>query len=73
MPSITVKELKLLESDGRLKVSFTIHQDTETPYQLDIPVLITTKYIQINKTITASYLFGIRTVNFVPTLSSLLI
>lgn len=54
LPSITAQKIALSEKDGVLTLTFTLHQATEKPYILDVPIRIDFGAGSLRKTISTS-------------------
>lgn len=54
LPTISADKIALQEKEGILTLSFTLRQATEKPYDLDVPILISTSSGTLHKVVSTS-------------------
>lgn len=51
IPDLTAQKIQVLEKEGQPTLSFTLHQENDPPYILDVPIVVTTPKETIRETV----------------------
>ncbi len=54
LPKITAEKVTLAEKDGVLTLSFTLHQEGDKPYSLEVPIMVFSSTGAVRKLVTTS-------------------